>query len=150
MQHNGVPSVNQDEISGALVAQLAAQGDELVASHHLWPHEALGITIASLAMILNIDLYVIGGSVASLADVLLEPAREIVLLNIPSNQSGPGVRIVYSNWIRMARFWLRLASPAAHCLKELGRGPQNTRKRHGKKKILFLSNTTTDERIQRM
>ena len=37
--------------------------------------EALGIAVASLAMILNIDLFVIGGSVSKAGDVLLEPAR---------------------------------------------------------------------------
>ena len=37
---------------------------------------ALGIAIASLAMTLNIERFVIGGSVAGAADLLLPPARE--------------------------------------------------------------------------
>jgi glucokinase len=40
--------------------------------------EALGIAVASLAMILDIELYVIGGSVAKSGDLLLGPARQIV------------------------------------------------------------------------
>ncbi|RMF02690.1 MAG: ROK family protein, partial [Chloroflexi bacterium] len=40
--------------------------------------EALGVTVATLAMILNIDLYVVGGSVAKSGDLLLEPARRTV------------------------------------------------------------------------
>jgi glucokinase len=40
--------------------------------------EALGITVASLAMILDIELYVIGSSVAKAGDLLLEPARRMM------------------------------------------------------------------------
>ncbi|MDY0093831.1 MAG: ROK family protein [Candidatus Vecturithrix sp.] len=93
VQHNGAPSVSQDEISGALVAQLAAQGDELALQVITRAGEALGISIASLAMILNIDLYVIGGSVAKAGDVLLEPARKIVP-KYSFKSVSPDVRIV--------------------------------------------------------
>lgn len=92
-QHNGVPSENQDEISGALVAHLAAQGNELALQVMTRAGEALGIAIASLAMILNIDLYVIGGSVAKAGDLFLEPARKIVP-KYSFKSVSPGVRIV--------------------------------------------------------
>ena len=39
---------------------------------------ALGAAVATLAMIVNIDLYVIGGSVAKCGELLLEPARQAV------------------------------------------------------------------------
>jgi glucokinase len=41
--------------------------------------EALGTAIATLAMILDVELYVIGSSVAKAGDLLLEPARQAVL-----------------------------------------------------------------------
>lgn len=65
-------------VTGELVAQLAAQGDELARQVMTQAGEALGITVASLAMILDIDLYVIGSSVAKAGDLFLEPARRIV------------------------------------------------------------------------
>jgi glucokinase len=40
--------------------------------------EALGIAVASMAMILDIELYVFGGSVPKCGDILLEPARKTV------------------------------------------------------------------------
>jgi glucokinase len=37
--------------------------------------DALGAAIATVAMLFDVDLYVIGGSVAKAGDLLLEPAR---------------------------------------------------------------------------
>lgn len=65
-------------ITGELVASLAEEGDPLAMQIMKGAGEALGLAIASMAMILNIDLYVIGGSVAKCGDLLLQPAREIV------------------------------------------------------------------------
>jgi glucokinase len=64
-------------ITGEWIAQLAAQGDALALQVMTEAGEALGIAVASLAMILDIDLYVIGSSVAKAGDLLLEPARRI-------------------------------------------------------------------------
>ncbi len=65
-------------VTGERVAQLAEQGDELARQVMTQAGEALGIAVASLAMILDIELYVIGGSVAKSGDLLLAPARQIV------------------------------------------------------------------------
>ena len=65
-------------ITGELVAQRAAQGDSQAAEVMRGAGEALGIAIASMAMILDIEQYVIGGSVAKSGDLLLGPARTIV------------------------------------------------------------------------
>lgn len=65
-------------VTGELVAQLAAQGDDLARQVMTQAGEALGIAVASLAMILDIDLYVIGSSVAKAGDLFLEPARRAV------------------------------------------------------------------------
>ncbi len=62
-------------ISGETVARRAAAGDPLAVQVMTQAGEALGIAIASLAMILDIELYVIGSSVAKAGDLLLEPAR---------------------------------------------------------------------------
>jgi glucokinase len=81
------------EISGEQVAQLARQGDPLAVKLLIEAGEALGLAVASLAMILNIDLYVIGGSVANCGDLFLAPARKLVPHY--SHQSvSAGVRIV--------------------------------------------------------
>lgn len=63
-------------ITGKRVALLAANGDPLARMVMDQAGEALGIATATLAMVLNIDLFVIGGSVAKSGDLLLEPARK--------------------------------------------------------------------------
>jgi glucokinase len=65
-------------ITGELVARLAAAGDTLALQVMTRAGEALGIAIASLAMVLDIELYVVGSSVAKSGDLFLEPARRIL------------------------------------------------------------------------
>jgi glucokinase len=67
-----------EPITGERVAGLAEDGDPVAIQVMQAAGEALGLAIASMAMILNIDLYVVGGSVAKSGDLLLQPAREIV------------------------------------------------------------------------
>ena len=67
-----------EHVDGAEVAARARHGDKaaLAALHDAG--RALGIAVASLAMTLNIELFVIGGSVAGAGDLLLRPARATV------------------------------------------------------------------------
>jgi glucokinase len=65
-------------ITGEQVAQLAQERDPLAVKIVVEAGEALGVAIASMAMMVNIDLYVIGGSVYKCGDLFLEPARKIV------------------------------------------------------------------------
>jgi glucokinase len=69
-QHDDPP------LTGEQVAQLATQGDAVALRVMNQAGEALGVMIASLAMTLDIELYVIGGSVAKAGDLLLQPARQ--------------------------------------------------------------------------
>ncbi len=64
-----------ETVSGERVSQLAAEGDPLAAQVMDEAGEALGVLVATMAMTLNIDLYVIGGSVVKSGDLLLAPAR---------------------------------------------------------------------------
>ncbi len=84
---------SETQVTGEMVARLARQGDQLARQIMTEAGEALGIAVASMAMILDIELYVVGGSVAKSGDLLLEPARLIVPCH--SHQSvGSRVRIV--------------------------------------------------------
>lgn len=74
----GRPDGDQQPVTGERVAQLAGQGDALARVVMEEAGKALGTMVASMAMILNIDLYVVGGSVAKAGDLLLEPARRTV------------------------------------------------------------------------
>jgi glucokinase len=65
-------------ITGEQVAQLATQGDEVALRVMNQAGEALGVMVATLAMTLDIELYVIGGSVVKAGDLLLKPARQTV------------------------------------------------------------------------
>ncbi len=71
------PSPEQP-VTGEMIAQWAAQGREAALQVMTQAGEALGITVASLAMILDIELYVIGSSVAKAGDLLLAPARRMM------------------------------------------------------------------------
>lgn len=64
--------------TGEEVAKLAVQGDAVANAVITLAGEALGAAIATLAMIVNIDLYVVGGSVAKCGEFLLTPARQTV------------------------------------------------------------------------
>jgi glucokinase len=65
-------------ITGGYVAGRAQQGDPVALRIVQEAGEALGIAIASMAMILDIELNVIGGGVVALGDLLLEPARQMM------------------------------------------------------------------------
>ncbi len=64
------------DISGPEIAARARAGDDNALQAFDEAGRALGIAIASLAMTLNIETFVIGGSVARAGDLLLGPARE--------------------------------------------------------------------------
>jgi glucokinase len=68
----------QSALTGEMVATLAAQGDPVAVAVITQAGAALGAAIATLAMIVNIDLYVVGGSVAKCGELLLTPARQAV------------------------------------------------------------------------
>ena len=65
-----------ETISGAEVTERALAGDETARDALATAGRALGIAIASMAMTLNIEQFVIGGGVALAGDLLLAPARE--------------------------------------------------------------------------
>ncbi len=81
------------EISGPLVTELAHDGDaaavEAVAAIGRW----LGVGIANLVNMLNPDVVVIGGGVIAAGELLLAPAREVVMERALS-PSKEHVRIV--------------------------------------------------------
>jgi glucokinase len=65
------------ELTGEDIANLARQGDTAAKEVLYEAGEALGLLVANLAVTLDVELYVLGGSVVKLGDLLLEPAREI-------------------------------------------------------------------------
>ena len=65
-------------VTGELVARLARQGDPIALRVMAEGGEALGVAVASMAMILDIELYVVGSSVARAGDLLLSSARRTV------------------------------------------------------------------------
>lgn len=65
-------------IDGRYVAQLAAQGQPQALQVFAQAGQALGIVIATMAHLFDIDFYIIGGSVAQSGDLLLGPTRAAV------------------------------------------------------------------------
>ena len=76
LERQGRGRAAQPPMTGEQVARLAEQGDALAIQVMAEAGDALGAAVASLAMILDIDLYVVGGSVAKSGDLLLGPARK--------------------------------------------------------------------------
>jgi glucokinase len=78
-QGGWTPSIAEYQtITGEQVARFAQERDPLAVKIIVEAGEALGVAIASMAMMVNIDLYVIGGSVYRCGDLFLEPARKMV------------------------------------------------------------------------
>jgi glucokinase len=63
-------------IAGKTVTELAAKGDPLATAVVADAGRHLGVALASLANIFDPDVIVIGGGVAAVGDLLLDPARE--------------------------------------------------------------------------
>lgn len=83
----------QQQVTGEEISQLAAQGDPAARAVLRGAGEALGVAVASLAMILDIELYIIGGSVARAGDFFLQPARQTAP-KYAFASVGPRIRIV--------------------------------------------------------
>jgi glucokinase len=82
-----------EPITGEYVATRALEGDPVALRLIQEAGEALGIAVASMAMILDIETNVIGGGVARLGDVLLTPAR-LAMLRYSFSALGARVKIV--------------------------------------------------------
>jgi glucokinase len=66
----------QAPIVGKTVTQLASKGDPAAAKVVADAGRHLGVALASLANIFDPDVFVIGGGVSAVGDLLLHPARE--------------------------------------------------------------------------
>ncbi len=85
-------------MTGELVTTLALQGDAIAQQIMHEAGEALGTAIASAAMILDIERYIIGGSVAKAGDLLLDPARA-TLINSSYRSIASRIRIDASTMV---------------------------------------------------
>ena len=81
----GAESIIPDEVGGDLsrvtakvVGQSAAKGDALGKELIARSGRHVGVLIANLMLILNPEIFVIGGGVSNTGDLLLEPMREAV------------------------------------------------------------------------
>ena len=80
-------------LSAVDVVDRALDGDPLARQVMDEAGSALGAAVATLAMLLDVDLFVVGGSVVKSGDLLLEPARRAVPTH-SYRSVGCGVRIV--------------------------------------------------------
>jgi glucokinase len=65
-------------IDAALVGGAARQGDALALSIITSAGRYVGITVASLIMLLNPEMFVLGGGVTNLGDLLFKPMHEAI------------------------------------------------------------------------
>ena len=74
----GQPVVDEAAWTGERVAQRAGAGDAIALDVMVTAGNALGVAVATMAMVLDVELYVVGGSVSKAGDLLLAPACEMV------------------------------------------------------------------------
>jgi glucokinase len=80
----------QGPIVGKTVTQLAIRGDALAAEVVANAGRHLGVALASLANIFDPDVFVIGGGVSAVGELLLEPARhELRARALPPQNKTP-------------------------------------------------------------
>jgi len=65
-------------ILGETVSQRAADGAPAALAVMAGAGTALGVAVGTMAMVLDVELYVVGGSVAKAGELLLGPAREMM------------------------------------------------------------------------
>ena len=106
-------ATGEKTITGAEVTERALAGDETARALLRKAGWALGVAIASLAMTLNIELFVIGGSVAKAGDILLDAARETLKLyafkavsarvKVAASEMGEDAPILGAAWLARNR-----------------------------------------------
>ena len=90
------PLTTHHSLTGEDIANLAKQGDLTAQEVMREAGEALGVMIAILAVTLDSELYVLGGSVAKAGDLILQPAREIAPKYALSS-IAPRIKLVVSS-----------------------------------------------------
>ena len=88
-------STTEIPITGETVISQARAGDPLARKIMMEAGEAIGIAVATMAMILDIELYVFGGGVSKCGDLLLEPARN-TFPKYSFRTVSPRVRLILS------------------------------------------------------
>ena len=73
-----VGEVPQQRQIGTVIPRLAGQGQLQARQVFDQAGQALGVGIAAMAHLFDIDLYIIGGSVAQAGELLLTPTRKAV------------------------------------------------------------------------
>jgi len=73
---SGGASEDNTTITGEMVAKLAQSGDKPAQQVMTGAGKALGVAVATMAMVLDVEYFVIGGSVSKAGELLLAPARE--------------------------------------------------------------------------
>lgn len=85
-----------ENITGAEITRRARDGDDIALDVIQQAGQALGIAVASMAMFINIETFVIGGSVARAGTLLIEPALASVK-RYSFKAVGDKVRILQSS-----------------------------------------------------
>ncbi len=67
------------ELTGPMITELAREGDPVARGAIEVVGRALGVGVANLVNIFNPQVVVIGGGVSAAGELLLEPAREVML-----------------------------------------------------------------------
>lgn len=81
--------INPDELTPKDISQAAIDGDPLAIETFDEVGMYLGVALANIANMLNIEIVVVGGGVANAGELILKPARKSLIehaLNVPGNR----------------------------------------------------------------
>ena len=82
------------DITGPLVTELAAKGDDFSVGLLAWLGQWIGEGCATLAAVLDPELFVVGGGVIGAGDLVLDPARVAFSEHLSARGHRPSVPIV--------------------------------------------------------
>ena len=89
VRENGSQEFSSGELTGEMITELARSGNQVAIAGFRYIAEHIGSGLASLCMVLDPDVIVIGGGVADAGDILLEPISQALRNVMPFKDKHP-------------------------------------------------------------
>ena len=89
LQEHGSQEFSSGEFTGEMITELARGGNQVAIAGFRYIAEHIGSGLASLCMVLDPDVIVIGGGVADAGDILLEPISQVLRNVMPFKDKHP-------------------------------------------------------------
>ncbi len=118
-------------ITGPHVTAAAMEGDELAIELLADLGRWIGEGCASIAAVLDPEVFVIGGGVIAAGDLMLGPAREAFEAPCPPRATGRSPRFLRPTWRTMLGSWAPPRSPRGRRARSVSLGTSGRKRRRG-------------------